>query len=382
MATTTPNPTGVTDDVVATGAIDCDVHNLFRDGLRDLAPYLDDAWRKKFRIDEKIGWADGLPGMEFKIPTVNYVVPGGTMRIDATPPDGGPPASDPQYMVKDLIERYQMGGVILTGGNILSIGGMPEPEAAAAIASAYNEWLADVWLSADPRYRGSILVGPRDPALAVEEIRKWGNHPRMCQVFVPDFDGAVIGRRHYWPILEAAEHYGLPVALHSGGQASGHNTTMMPSAPSYFSEFHVLLPQLPQAGLTSLVFEGCFERFPKLQVVLIEAGFSWLVNSLWRMDKDWKALRHEVPWVKHEPSEYVRQHVRVSTQPIDEPADPRHMEMMLELMHGDELLMFSTDYPHWDADDPVEAMKSFPPDIRRKIMYDNPREFYPRVETL
>ena len=57
-------------------------------------------------------------------------------------------------------------------------------------------------------------------------------------------------------------------------------------------------------------------------------------------------------------------------------------EMMLELMHGDEILMFSTDYPHWDADDPIQAMAAIPPDIRRKIMYDNPRQFYPRVETL
>jgi predicted TIM-barrel fold metal-dependent hydrolase len=34
--------------------------------------------------------------------------------------------------------------------------------------------------------------------------------------------------------------------------------------------------------------------------------------------------------------------------------------------------MFSSDYPHWDYDDPATALpKSVPPDLRRQIMCDN-----------
>jgi hypothetical protein len=38
--------------------------------------------------------------------------------------------------------------------------------------------------------------------------------------------------------------------------------------------------------------------------------------------------------------------------------------------------------PVADADAVIEAMKAIPADIRHKIMYNNPRKFYPRVETL
>ena len=42
---------------------------------------------------------------------------------------------------------------------------------------------------------------------------------------------------------------------------------------------------------------------------------------LWRLDAYWKALRSEVPWVKRPPSEYVREHVRLASQPIERPDD-------------------------------------------------------------
>ena len=56
-----------------------------------------------------------------------------------------------------------------------------------------------------------------------------------------------------------------------------------------------------EAQLTSLIAEGAFERFPELRVVLLESGFGWLPPLLWRLDKEWKGLRREIPWVKHAP---------------------------------------------------------------------------------
>jgi predicted TIM-barrel fold metal-dependent hydrolase len=50
---------------------------------------------------------------------------------------------------------------------------------------------------------------------------------------------------------------------------------------------------------------------------------------------------------------------------------------IIEQMGSDELLMFSTDYPHWQFDSPSEALPSgLPQALERKILYDNARAFY------
>ena len=79
-----------------------------------------------------------------------------------------------------------------------------------------------------------------------------------------------------------------------------------------------------QTVVSSLVIEGVFERFPRLKVVLIEGGFAWLPSLMWRLDKLFERMRDEVPHLKPPPSEYIREHIWVTTQPMEEPDDRRH----------------------------------------------------------
>jgi predicted TIM-barrel fold metal-dependent hydrolase len=362
----------------AAGAIDCDVHPHFRDGIRDLAPYADEPSRVRMGLAElPYAWAKGLPSGEVRIPVNPFVNPGGTLRPDTVPPNGGPPASDPEYTKIDLLDRYNLGAAILIGGNILGLGGFADGDLPTAFASAYNRWLDEVWLQHDPRYLGSILVAPHDAAKAVAEIERWGDNPRMVQVYIPDRQGLPLGKRHFYPIYEAATHYKLPIATHPGGASAGFNGSMVAGGdPSYYFDFHSSLSQVAQTHVITLVTEGVFERFPTIRFVLTESGFAWMPHLMWRMDNNWKALRRDVPWLKRLPSEYLLEHLRVTTQPLYEPADRRHLGMLLELMHADRTLMFSTDYPHWDTDDPDHAWRKLPNDYRHKIMHETPRKFY------
>ena len=131
-----------------------------------------------------------------------------------------------------------------------------------------------------------------------------------------------------------------------------------------------------QNTLTSLVFEGVFERFPKLKVVLIEGGFAWAPALCWRMDKHWERMREEVPHLKRPPSEYVREHVWFTTQPIEEPDHPQHLAEVIDWLGWDRL-MFSTDYPHWDFDDPQHAFKFTMTEAQKaKVFRDNAKALY------
>jgi predicted TIM-barrel fold metal-dependent hydrolase len=76
----------------------------------------------------------------------------------------------------------------------------------------------------------------------------------------------------------------------------------------------------------------------------------------------------------------VREHFYFSTQPIEEPGDPAHLAQMLRLASAERRVMFASDYPHWDFDNPLTVLHALSPELRRRICVDNVLDFYgPRL---
>ena len=142
----------------------------------------------------------------------------------------------------------------------------------------------------------------------------------------------------------------------------GGNPITASGWPSYYIEEMVGHSQCQQTALASLVLEGVFERYPKLKMVMIEAGFGWAPSLAWRLDKSWERLRSEVPHVKRPPSEYIREHIWWTTQPMEDPERREHLFDVIDWIGWDKLL-FATDYPHWDFDDPSRVL---PPGVSRR----------------
>ena len=94
------------------------------------------------------------------------------------------------------------------------------------------------------------------------------------------------------------------------------------------------------------------------------------------MDKNVRGLRDEVPWIRRLPSEYIVDHVRFTTQPLPEPKRRHHLHVLCEIAQADRSLMFSSDYPHWDFDDPRHALTALPAEIRQRVKVDNALETY------
>lgn len=87
----------------------------------------------------------------------------------------------------------------------------------------------------------------------------------------------------------------------------------------------------------------------------------------------------EIPWVDRPPEEIVKDHVRLTLQPLDAPADPATIERLIDHLGSDDLLLFSTDYPHWQFDGDDALPDSLSPDLKRKLMVENPLATYPRL---
>jgi predicted TIM-barrel fold metal-dependent hydrolase len=125
-----------------------------------------------------------------------------------------------------------------------------------------------------------------------------------------------------------------------------------------------------------MVFEGLFERYPMLKVIFVEGGYVWLPTFLWHLDADWKALGSEVPWVKRAPSEYVFEHCRFTTQPMESPEPQRRLLTVFEWAKAEQTLCFASDYPHFDYDSPELSLPPMPEKLRQRIFTENARELF------
>ena len=360
--------------------IDCDVHPIMRGGMADLRPYLSRPAQRRLGLDQRRSLSTIGTREAVSVPrNMLYVNTSGVLRDDARAPDGSAPGADPAFTAEQLLDGNGIDRAVLIGGEVLGLGAMPDPDAAAMISSAYNDWLAATWLAADDRYRGYLVVGPQDPVLAAGEIRRAAQDERFVGVFLP-LTNILMGQRHYYPIYDAAAEIGLPVAVHpnSGEGIFRTSPPMAGGTPTYYVEWHSGLSQIFQANVISLICHGVFERFPGLRVIITEGGLAWVPDVMWRLDKNVKGLRDEVPWMKRLPSEYLVDHVRFTTQPMPEPRRRSHLHTLLEIVRAERTLMFSSDYPHWDFDDPRHVLTTLPAEIRDRVKAQNAIETYGR----
>jgi predicted TIM-barrel fold metal-dependent hydrolase len=345
--------------------VDCDIHPAFSTKT-ELMPFLPERWRSYLAT-----YGARLPQPFMAAIPYPRMTPGNGMRMDSWP-ESGPPASDLKLLQEQLLDLYDMDYGILQ-----ALGAGPTTfnlDLAAAMCAATNDWQLAKWCHPEPRLKASIQICQEDAPAAIAEIERRATDRNFVQVAIPPRTLEPLGRRRYWPIYEAAVAAGLPIGLHSA--AYGPHTNSATGWYSYYIEEHHGFAHALQSVVVSMVMEGVFERFPGLKIVLIEGGFAWLPPLAWRLDKQWERMRDEVPHLKRPPSEYIREHVWATTQPIEEPENPAELLDVIRWIGADRL-MFSTDYPHWDFDDPRYTFKvTLPEATKRAIFGANAKALY------
>lgn len=345
-----------------TAVIDCDTHPVPA-SEDELLPYLSSEAR------EAVSRYAGRRYRGCNYPRENHE----GARADSWPAGGGPPGSDLATFQEQLLDRWEISRAIL---NPVVPAGILQPDVDVALCSAVNDWTGDRWLDRDDRLRGSVLVPYEQPEASAREVHRVLRDPRFVQVYLYSRTNLPLGNRHYWPIYAAACEHDVPVCLHFGGRSP--NPITGTGWPSYYLEEHVGMAQIFQAQMISLVCEGVFDAFPSLKFVLLEGGVAWMPPLAWRLDRARELFGEDLSHLKRTPSEYLAEHVRMATQPNEEPPKQAHYQSLFKWFPLEDMLVFSTDYPHWDFDAPKGSIQRWglSREVRDKILFGNAERLY------
>ena len=153
-------------------------------------------------------------------------------------------------------------------------------------------------------------------------------------------------------LLDRAFHdNGRPVTDHLGG---GENIR---------SKDFLAISNSPSLFLGALILDGLFDRFPSLRGGVIEEGASWVVSWMHQLDFAQRAFRRTEAAAHHAGD---RSRPSTSTSHLKfTPFPGEPVGWMIE-QAGDDLFMFSTDFPHPEGGkDPLAKFEDAMPTASR-----------------
>jgi predicted TIM-barrel fold metal-dependent hydrolase len=346
------------------GAIDVDLHPMVP-GLDALRPHLPPFWADQIALR-------GLEGFETQSYPPNAPK---TARPDWRPADGSKPAATLAQLRAQTLDAWGLARGIVTP--LYGVQLVFSEDMAAAFTAALNDWTRAEFLDREPRLAGSIVLPMFNAEHAVAEIERLAPDRRFVQAMVLVQGETPLGRRHNWPVFEALARHRLPLAIHAGSAWRNPATSL--GWTSWYAEDYAAIQQAFQSTLASLITEGVFRKFPDLRVVLLESGVTWLPGFLWRLAKTWKGVRFEIPWVDRSPLETVRDQVRLSLTPFDAPEDAATVQRVMEHLGSEDMLLWSSDWPHWQFDGAPRLPPGVGPALARKICVENALAVYERL---
>lgn len=286
-----------------------------------------------------------------------------------------PGGFEPHARIKDMdLEGIERAALFPTLG--LAFGAVENIPLAAAICRAYNNWLADYCGPYPDRLIGIGAVPIQGVEEAIREMRRVVKELGFKGIFLRP--NPHCGRNWenplYDPFYAEAQALGVPLMFHEG---TGNH---MPTAgieryDNFFFTHTISHPFEMMLASLSIICGGVLERFPKLTVVFLEAGCSWMPYWLWRMDEHYEKRPQEVPWLRMKPSEYFQRQCYISCDP-DETTMPQGVEAL-----GEDKVIFASDYPHWDAVFPgavkeIRERAGLSESAKRKILGENAARLY------
>jgi hypothetical protein len=178
------------------------------------------------------------------------------------------------------------------------------------------------------------------------------------------------------PFFEACASLDLAVAVHS---APGMNLPL-PGAERFdnYAQVHCLsFPVDQMVAFTALAMGGVLDRFPSLRVAFLESGTGWVPYFVHRVHEHFEKRPDLVPAMKSDPRALLERGQCYFSFEAEEPLLVTCVEQL-----GDNWLVYSSDYPHWDSDFPGTVAEvrrltaSLGDDVTAKLLGTNAKALY------
>ncbi len=154
------------------------------------------------------------------------------------------------------------------------------------------------------------------------------------------------------PVWALAQEAGIPILFHVGGEEKMSKTYKVNGGPpvpdfhggddNFTSISYMPIPNSAMQTLSTLIFDGVFDRFPRLKWGAIELGAAWLPGWMRSMDSAAFAFRKNetrLQKLSALPSEIARRQLRVTPYPHEDTG-------WIIRNSGEEMCLFSSDFPH------------------------------------
>lgn len=327
--------------------VDMDAHYVT--DFDDLASYVDDDDPWRYRLEHAQKREDDGTNNSKAFPKV-----GGTSSVSGAfdVAEAAPMDLRTTEDVVEVMDELHLDWCHLLSNRMLTFGLMNlDDRRQEVFANAYVDYMLDNVLDAEQGIVMSIPVPYTRPQAAAELIERVGDEDSIVGVcFVTGWMEPPAGHRKYDPIYEAAEKQGLPVVYHSG---NAYNDEFYIDGFASYLETHSLgFVWDNMAQLTSVVCQGIPEKFPDLEFVFQESGLFWIPQTMYRLDTEYLRNEWQAPMMERRPSEYIKESFYFCTQPIEETPTDKYLDYVIEMLGGADRLMYASDYPHPDYDDP------------------------------
>lgn len=276
---------------------------------------------------------------------------------------------------QQFLDEDQIAWSVLYPTAGLTFGLVRDKDWACALAAGYNDYLHERFTKPEKRLKGMALIPLQSIPDAVNELKRAVNELAFVGAVLPAVGlRQPFGDTKYFPVYEAAQELGVLLAVHAAPtQGIGVDSF------DRLIEVRALSHGFGQMiQMTSMVYNGVFDRFPRLKVAYAEAGCGWVPYLMERLDLEYEHRNTQVPECEKLPSEHLKSgrifiHCELEDRSIPQIAD--HVR--------DDILFCATDFPHEPRSEfranieKFMAREDIRAEIKHKICFENPKRMYP-----